>query len=146
MAGEHRVSGLAVPETLNLLHDLLESVATQHPEVSVEDLMLFETAVIEIAGNVVRHARPQGQVLYEFCLRVQPDRLAATLSDAGEAAFAGASMPVETEPTGDDEDDAALAELPESGRGLDLARAALDELRYTREDGRNVWHMMRLRR
>lgn len=146
MAGDHRVSGLAVPESLNLLHGLLESVATEHPELSVEDVMLFETAVIEIAGNVVRHARPRGQVLYEFCLQVLPDRLQATLSDAGEAAFAGATIPVEAERTLDEEDDGALAALPESGRGLDLARAALDELRYTREDGRNVWHMMRLRR
>ena len=48
------------------------------------DLMMFETAVIEVAGNVVEHGRPPGRRRWAFRLSVHPDRLEAQLSDSGE--------------------------------------------------------------
>jgi serine/threonine-protein kinase RsbW len=130
MAGDYTVHGLAGPESLGLLHELLERVAADHPEVSPDDLMLLETAVIEIAGNVVEHGRPPGEVRYVFELAVRRDRLEATLSDSGEAVRdpVGGAMP----------DDSA-----ETGRGLPLARAALDELTYVRGDDGNRWRMVK---
>ena len=77
MAGEYRVDTLAVPETLNLLHDLLDRVREDHPDVENTDLMLFETAVIEIANNVVEHGRPPGTIRYSFTLDVESDQLDA---------------------------------------------------------------------
>ena len=64
MDGDYRVDTLAVPETLNLLHDLLDRVRDENPDVEATDLMLFETAVIEIANNVVEHGRPPGTIRY----------------------------------------------------------------------------------
>jgi serine/threonine-protein kinase RsbW len=126
---EYTLDGLAVPESLGLLHDLLEKVAEDHPGLSPNDLLLFETAVIEIAGNVVEHGRPPGEVRYTFTLAVLPDRLEAVLTDTGE------EVP--------DPDGADL--MPdgwdETGRGLPLARAALDELSYARGDDGNLWRM-----
>ena len=75
MAGDYRVDTLAVPETINLLHDLLARVRAEHPDVQSTDLMLFETAVIEIANNVVEHGMPPGTIKYSFTLEVEPDRL-----------------------------------------------------------------------
>jgi serine/threonine-protein kinase RsbW len=130
---EYRVDGLAVPETLGELHGLLERVGQEHPDVASEDLELFETAVIEIAGNVVEHARPEGQVVYAFTLRVLADRLTATLEDSGQ-----------------DEVTTTDAEMPsvwaEEGRGLALAGAVLDELEVERRDGRNHWQLTRMRK
>jgi serine/threonine-protein kinase RsbW len=132
MAGEYDLHGLAVPETLHLLHELMERVAEEHPELADDDLMLLETAVIEIAGNVVEHGRPHGEVTWTFGLRVLPDRLEARLVDAGQ------------EVTGSDAPDAP-DELSEGGRGLLVAKAALDDLSYRREDGQNIWRMTRMR-
>lgn len=135
MAGEYRVDTLAVPETIELLHDLLDRVRVEHPDVERTDLMLFETAVIEIANNVVEHGVPPGTISYSFTLDVGPDRLLGRLSDGG---------PPLPEPL------AALPVLPdldsESGRGLALARMALDELEYQRVDDHNEWTMTRVRR
>jgi serine/threonine-protein kinase RsbW len=133
MAGEYRIDGLAVPESLELLHELLERVAREHPEVSPADLMMFETAVIEIAGNVVEHGEPAGQVSYGFCIEVLPDRLHGCLSDSGDAVSRSVpgSMPDEWD---------------ENGRGLALAGSVVDELSYSRVDGENHWRMTRLRR
>ena len=132
MAGEYRVDSLAVPENLQLLHDLLDRVRDDHPDLERTDVMLFETAVIEIANNVVEHGRPPGTVHYSFTLDVEPDRLRGVLSEGGdelpELRFV---MP------GHDS---------EEGRGLALAKMALDDLEYARVEDKNEWRMTRVRR
>jgi len=134
MTGDYLLEGLAVPETLNLLHDLLERVGHEHPDIDGGDLMLFETAVIEVAGNVVEHGRPQGAVSWTFQLRVLPERLEARLSDSGEEYPGGTwGLEMPTDP------------LQEDGRGLALATAVLDDLEYERTDSVNHWTMIRTR-
>lgn len=136
VTGEYTLDGLAVPETLNLLHDLLARVGREHPGVAAEDLSLFETAVIEIAGNVVEHGLPRGEVTYGLRLVVRPDRLEGTLWESGG--------PVP------EAEHWAAGELPdewsEGGRGLVLADTVLDDLDYQRVAGGNRWRMTRLRR
>lgn len=134
MTGDYLLEGLAVPESLNLLHDLLERVGLEHPDLAGEDLMLFETAVIEVAGNVVEHGRPHGRVGWTFRLSVLPDRLEATLSDSGEeypGGTWGTAMPEDP--------------MREDGRGLALATAMLDDLGYQRAHDVNRWTMLRRR-
>jgi serine/threonine-protein kinase RsbW len=134
MTGEYALEGLAVPESLNLLHDLLDRVSREHPDIDSADLMLFETAVIEVAGNVVEHGEPQGTVTWAFRIEIQPDRLEARLSDSGEeypGGTWGIQMPADP--------------LQENGRGLALATAVLDSLTYDRRDDVNHWTMVRNR-
>jgi serine/threonine-protein kinase RsbW len=132
MAGEYVLRGFAVPATLALLHGLLARAGEEHPDVPSEDLMMFEIAVIELAGNVVEHGQPTGAVEYSFHLEVHDDRLVGTLSDSGsEIPYTG---------------DVAMPETDvEHGRGLPLAEAVLDELSYARADDVNVWRMTRRR-
>ena len=129
MGGEYQLTGLAVPESLDLLHDLLEKVRQEHPEVDGTDLMLFETAIIEIHGNVVQHGRPPGGLTYAFALSVGPDRLSGTLSAAGDPVPDGVPVVAPEDP------------LAEVGRGVWLADTILDTLDYSRENGVNVWRM-----
>jgi serine/threonine-protein kinase RsbW len=132
MDGEYRVDTLAVPETLNLLHDLLDRVRDEHPDVEATDLMLFETAVIEIANNVVEHGRPPGTIRYSFTLEVGSDELLGHLRDGG--------------PPLEGPERAMPGTDSENGRGLALARVALDDLEYERVDDHNEWTMVRRRR
>ena len=88
MAGDYALQGFAVPEGVEDLHSLLERAGAEHPDLEPSDLMLFETAVIEIANNVVEHGVPPGQVRWRFALDVLAGELRATLSDSGEA-FSG---------------------------------------------------------
>ena len=85
MSGDYLLEGLAVPESLNLLHDLLEEVGQEHPELAPSDLMMFETAVIEVAGNVVEHGQPPGRVRWSFRLSVLEDRLEASCPTAARS-------------------------------------------------------------
>ncbi len=139
MPGDYALASLAVPDSLDLLHQLLERVSGEHPDVSADDLMMFETAIIEIAGNVVEHGRPVGKVVYEFGLDVLPGSLEGELIDNGQAFshLDGADL-VDGARLPDDH-------MDETGRGLFLAVAVLDELHYTRTGGRNVWRMVRKR-
>jgi serine/threonine-protein kinase RsbW len=93
--------------------------------------MLFETAVIEVAGNVVEHGQPSGQVRWRFRLAVREDSLEASLSDSGEEYPGGA--------WGTDMPEA----MEEDGRGLALATAVLDSLVYERSGEVNQWSMVR---
>lgn len=132
MAGEdYTLSGLAVPDELDRLHDLLERAAAENPQVSAGDLMMLETAVMEVAGNVVEHGRPPGEVRWDFRLRIGK-RLEAELRDSGEE-YAGDASAWTAMP----------GELAEDGRGLPLATLALDELGYRRDGESNVWTMAR---
>lgn len=134
MRGEYTAEGVAVPDSLEELHRLLEDVAGDHPEVSAEDVSMMETAVIEIAGNLIEHGRPAGSVRYRFTLTVLPDRLEGRLSDSGQEL--PRSLSVATAPDDD---------MSEDGRGLFLARAVLDELVYVRTPEANTWSMTRRR-
>ena len=132
MSDDYQLDGLATPAILEQLHELLALVRDEHPDLAAEDLMMFETAVIEIAGNVVEHGMPPGQVPYRFTLAVSDDRVAGVLSHAGDRldGALGRDMP------GEDAED---------GRGLPLAELALDDLTYAHDDGVSSWHMSRTR-
>jgi serine/threonine-protein kinase RsbW len=133
MAGEYALRGLAVPESLNRLQDLLDLVRREHPELDETDVSMFETAIVEIHGNVVEHGHPPGQVIYAFELEVSSDRLVGILADTGVAAPDLSGM------------DELPDEMAESGRGLWLAKATLDDLQYARAGDRNTWKLVRNR-
>ena len=93
-------------------------VRTDHPEIDENDLRMFETAIVEIHGNVVEHGHPPGRVIYAFELGVRPDRLVRHPRRHGQR------------DAGPHRLDELPDELAESGRGLWLAKATLDELEY----------------
>jgi serine/threonine-protein kinase RsbW len=134
MAGDYRLDGLAVPDSLESLHQLLDRVRADHPALDADDVMLFETAVVEIHGNVVQHGRPHGEVRYVFELDVDGNRLDARLSTESDE-VPGLADRVENAHAVDVES--------ESGRGLWMADSMLDELTYRREGTRDVWEMVK---
>ena len=134
MAGDYRLSGIAESEALTGVHEVVDRVRSDHPELDGLDVSMLETAAVELVTNIVEHGRPPGGVGYSLEIRVLPDRLECSLWDSG----------VEPVP------DAAEAVLPdplaEGGRGLALVHAAVDDLRYDRGDGSNRWTLVRRRR
>jgi serine/threonine-protein kinase RsbW len=125
------LSAPAVPEVLEVVHAMLEQLCAGAGAVDDHDRVRFETAVIEILANVVEHAFAHDSVAgrrFDITLLADDEQLEATLADNG--------LPMAL-----DMSNVALPddELAESGRGLALAAAALDELRYQRVEGRNHW-------
>lgn len=126
----------ARPESIELVHPALEQLWSTHEDITIRDRIRFETAVVEIFANVVEHAfradaghsPPDGRRL-ELTLCTEGDRVEALFTDNGlpaELDLSRITMPDEE---------------AESGRGLAMALAALDDLSYEREDGRNRWRL-----
>ena len=140
------VRRLAVPrdDALDEIHDVLagfwaeaDTVPSHRPPEVWRHL--FDTAVIEVASNIVRHAYPSsarsGRIVVR--LRLHSDRAEAWLLDGGRV-FVEPTLV--SPPSSAD----AIEGLPEVGYGLPIARAALDELEYRRSRfGTNVWHLVK---
>ena len=127
----------ARPEGIEAIHDLVQSLWLQGPTISATDRMRFETAVIEVASNIVKHATAGApgpeEVTIELMLMAEPDRVTARFCDDGSAA----------------EVDLALTQMPDTtaefGRGIALAQVLVDDLTYERSVCSNIWTLTCLR-
>jgi serine/threonine-protein kinase RsbW len=98
----------------------------------------FATALAEIAANIIRHAYPDGREPGPMRLHLYAysDRVEAYFNDQGVAFIPPASVA--------DRPEFDLMELTESGRGLAVAQACLDELGYRRTgEGTNEWRLVK---
>lgn len=125
---KHTLSWGAPGDDVNFVHDFLESIWVVHPDIPEMDRMLFETAIIELASNVIEHAESDDSGV-ACILQVQTGAhsLRAELSDTADAG----SFRLATRGMPDD--------LAESGRGIALIQAMVDDLKYERTNGLNVW-------
>ena len=127
----------ARPEGINAIHDLIESLWGQQPQLSDTDRMRFETAVIEVATNIIEHATEglpkPNKVTIELTLIADPDRITARFRDDGSEAEVDLSDPQMPDATA------------EVGRGIGLARALVDDMTYRRSASTNIWTVTCLR-
>ena len=139
ISGRLQLAAPADPEIIDLLHSLIDQLWQRHPDVSEADRIRFELAAVEVLGKIVEHAyaldvaHPERQRRFDVTLAVTPTELLAAFGDNGlpmELDLSKAVMP---------------AALEESGRGLAMASAALDDLAYFRVEGRNHWRLQCVR-
>lgn len=138
----------AVAESLDLAHYLFEHLWAQHPEVSVLCRVRMETAALEIMGNIVEHAYTQDASSdsaaeseadtadgsgagrrFRFTVAVRYPDVLVSFCDNGVPGSIDLSRVVMP-----DED-------AESGRGLAMAIASVDEITYHNDGGRNYWSL-----
>jgi serine/threonine-protein kinase RsbW len=116
----------AEPESLELVHSLLGEFWTLSEDIGLHERIRFETAIMEIANNIAEYAGTD-----EFTL---------VLTDTGgeiEALFRDAGPPIAFDPTRRQLPD----DMAESGRGIALACAAVDEVHYSHENHQNLWRL-----
>jgi anti-sigma regulatory factor (Ser/Thr protein kinase) len=123
-------SGPIEPASLDRTHDLLAQLWLEQPEVAQVDQIMFTTAVLEVANNIVRHA---GTGTISLVLQGDGRQLEARFSDDG------AVLDLDLDAT------VLPGDLAESGRGLALVRMAVDELSYRHSNGNSRWHLVRHR-
>lgn len=112
---------------------MIARVWGEQPHLGEQLRMRFETALAELVGNVIAHARPapdRGVVTMEVTIEPADDHVGARLVDDAETA------PPEPADTPMPASDA------ESGRGSSLARLLSDELTYRRAQGSNEWRLV----
>jgi serine/threonine-protein kinase RsbW len=119
----HLLQATAGPELLEPVHDLLARLWADEPGVDERDRIRFEVAVAEVAANIAEHGAGAARV--SLRLSSSPDRIQAVFEDDGAPVEARPEQP----PAGD----------AERGRGLLLARAAVDRFSYERDGATNRW-------
>jgi serine/threonine-protein kinase RsbW len=124
-------TGPAGPECLDAIHDLLDRLWYARTSVEDADRAMFATAVLEIVNNIVTHNGADSNVLLSLSMSADSEVLRAELRDDGCPAA------VDTEAAALPDDHA------ESGRGLAMARMALDDFRYERTQEQNRWLLAR---
>lgn len=126
--------GPARAETVEAVHDDLDSLWAEADFVPEPDRHAFTLAVLEAAANVVDHAVPARGTTLELAVDVTaaPCRLEATVSEIGAAP---AALDLAAAPGAED--------LAESGRGLALIRALVSTVVFERHGGTNVWELRR---
>lgn len=120
----------AIPPVLDAIQDLLQNLWSRTGEVRLEDRLRFESAVVEIAANIIKHAQPaDGEPTVTLHLEVECDAhaLRATFHDDAQPACVDLDAVVMP-----DQD-------AEGGRGLALATAATELLGYERAGSMNRW-------
>ena len=113
------------------VHALLDILWNNAPHVETLDRFGFETALIELVSNVFQHGDSDMTPICTITVTSYSDRIECSLLDAGsprELQLTGRAMP---------------DEFAESGRGIILIQALVNELSYTREGDRNRWHMVK---
>lgn len=119
----HLLQATAGPELLEPVHDLLARLWADEPGVDERDRIRFEIAVAEVAANIAEHGAGAARV--SLRLSSSPDRIQAVFEDDGAPVEATPEQP----PAGD----------AERGRGLLLARSAVDRFSYERDGATNRW-------
>lgn len=125
-----RLEGVADPLLVDRVHEALDQLFERAPGAGEEDRMLFRLAVSEVATNVVEHALAREPIHVTVEVDAGADSFSAVFTDTADPALidlGAVEMP---------------AEDAESGRGLAIALATLDELVHER-DGGNTWRLRR---
>jgi serine/threonine-protein kinase RsbW len=121
------------PDDVDAVHELVAGLWDARPDVGDLDRMAFETALIELASNVIEHADHGQGVTCVVSVTVDGDVMRARLADGAEP---GDFRLVPRDMPGED---------AESGRGLAMVQLLCDELTYERVGDENVWSVRRTR-
>lgn len=129
----HVLETVATPACLDQVHELFEALWIDVPDVVARDRIAFETAVSEVAANIVEHAAAmRDDIDLRLVLCADVERVEAKLQDGGYPYDADLAR----DRTGPDD---------EHGRGLMIATALTDELVYERDGPINRWYLARRR-
>ncbi|MEB0307511.1 ATP-binding protein, partial [Cryobacterium sp. 10I1] len=104
-----------------------------HSDIVDIDRFAFETALVELASNVIQHAAAGTGITCVLSIHADDHELSARISDTGTAGAVTLSGPVLPE------------DLAESGRGLALIQMLVDSVHFERVGDLNVWTISRAR-
>jgi serine/threonine-protein kinase RsbW len=116
-------------DDIDVVHAFYERICNAHPSLNEMDRLRFETALIELASNVIQHADDGNGIIADIQLEVSADSISATITDsspAGKVELALREMP---------------NEFAEHGRGIAFIQRLVDVLHYERRGDENIWRI-----
>ena len=120
-------------DDINVVHAYIERVWSRHPDLDRMDRLRFETALIELAANVIQHADDGNGIVADVSIEIDDEYIRGHISDsspAGKVDMAMRAMP---------------DEHAESGRGIAFIQRLVDVFHYERRDDENLWMIQKRR-
>lgn len=127
-AWERTVLLAVPPNDVDEVHESVDDLWHLNTDLGTAERIRFETALLELAGNVIEHAEGSERLLCQLTLRRTSTALEAVLSDSG----AEVHVPFRTEMPDPDE-------MAESGRGIAMIELLMDDFSYERDPEGNRW-------
>jgi serine/threonine-protein kinase RsbW len=121
------------PDDIDTVQDYVQRVWAAAPDLDSMDKLKFETAIVELAANVIQHADEGNGVTATVVVTVDGERIRGSVADSSSASsvtLAPREMP---------------DEMAESGRGIAFIQRLVDVLHYERRDGENLWMIEKIR-
>lgn len=115
------------PDDISLVHDFLASIWKENSRVSRRDWNSIETAVIELASNIILYSNATRGIRCQIIIEVNREGVHVTITDNGGLA----ELEIDEHIMPD--------EFSESGRGIPLIRALVDEFTHKSLNGENQW-------
>ena len=119
------------PNDVDEVHESIDDLWRRNADLGNRERVRFETALVELAGNVIEHAEGNERLLCELTLRRTSTALEAVLSDSG------AEVQVPFRKVMPDAEDMA-----ESGRGIAMIELLMDDFRFERDPEGNRWRLV----
>lgn len=114
-------------DDVNAVHAYIERIWALHPDLDTMDRLRFETALIELAANVIKHADDGKSIVADISITIDSDYIHGRITDSSPAVKV----------------DLTRREMPdgdaESGRGIAFIQRLVDVLHYERRDDENLW-------
>ncbi|PZE86841.1 hypothetical protein DEI91_00600 [Curtobacterium sp. MCBD17_032] len=130
-AWERTVLLVVPPNDVDEVHDSVDDLWHRNADLGPSERMRFETALLELAGNVIEHAEGNERLVCQLTLRRTATTLEAVLSDSG----AEVQVPFRTEMPDPEE-------MAESGRGIAMIELLMDDFSYERDPEGNRWRLV----
>ncbi len=126
------LADITVPARLESLEGLVKSATGSALQCGLagESLYAVELATEEAVVNVFRYAYPEGEGKVRLRCMGEGDSFIIEITDLG--------VPFDPTARPDPDVSGPLEERPVGGRGIYLTKKMTDEMRYSREDGRNI--------
>lgn len=123
----YRLELLVPPDDLSIVHQFLEGVWEENPLVGSRDRNSFETAIIELTSNIILYSNATSGIKCKIDIDIDDDMMYAVIKDNGDLADLELDQHIMPD------------EFSESGRGIPLIRALVDEFHYENLDQENTW-------
>jgi serine/threonine-protein kinase RsbW len=128
---ERMVLLVVPPNDVDEVHDSVDDLWHLNPDLGTGERIRFETALLELAGNVIEHAEGNERLVCGLTLRRTSTTLEAVLSDSGGEV----QVPFRTVMPDPEE-------MAESGRGIAMIELLMDDFSYERDPEGNRWRLV----
>lgn len=117
------------PDDVNAVHEFLQIIWTENPGIPLRDQMSFETAIVELVANIISYSAATCGVTCAVEIETSEGQVDAIVSDNGELVILELDEHIMPD------------EFAESGRGIPLIKALVDEFTFDVSENRNIWRL-----